>query len=94
MNTFTDAERAELVAIGKRMDAAAKLPTKQAAAAFAQLSDESRALVMRWVAYRITGKDPKETTRSGGEVSGRDNGKVSARVEPAKAGRKIQKGTV
>ena len=25
MNTFTDAERAELVAIGKRMDAAAKL---------------------------------------------------------------------
>lgn len=86
MNTFTDAERAELVAIGKRMDAAAKLPTKQAAAAFAQLSDESRALVMDWMMYRMTGKRPSAESR--------ENSKVSARVGRSAVGRKIQKGTV
>lgn len=50
MNTFTEAEMAELVAMRKRMDAAKNKREREAAGS---MTKEQSALMMRWVRHRL-----------------------------------------
>jgi len=86
MSTFTEAEMAELVAIGDRMRNIKRVPKAEAVALMNGITDEQLNLVMDWMMYRMTGKRPSAESQ--------ENGKVTARAGRSAAGRKIQKGTV